>query len=122
MTDNPMTAPAAPLTPLLTLTESDLEHIRNCDTFAQQGGSAEYLTAERQRGKLLRELDATRAQLAAVTLDNERLREALQGIVDNEHACTCVHHLPECDGKCWHAIALAALSPTQPSPTEGNES
>lgn len=36
------------------------------------------------------------------------LQEALAGIVENEHACTCPSD-EGCDTQCWHAIALRAL-------------
>lgn len=41
------------------------------------------------------------------------LLEALQGIVENEHGCTCES---ECDGECWHAIALRAIAKAEGAP------
>lgn len=49
--------------------------------------------------------------LLAVEADNARLRDALAGILDNEHGCTCDG---PCDGQCWHAIGRATLAATKP--------
>jgi hypothetical protein len=35
------------------------------------------------------------------------LLEALKGITENEHFCTCGDL---CDGKCWHSIAVRAIA------------
>lgn len=89
--------------------------------------------------QLLEELDATRAQLAAVTRDNERLREALESArvrLDNVLEFENEVVRAKLAGKRPNMAAAlnasveeasagiadidAALSPTQPAPTEGS--
>jgi hypothetical protein len=38
------------------------------------------------------------------------LLDALKGICEHEHACTCGNDNGACDGDCWNAIARAAIA------------
>lgn len=57
--------------------------------------------------KLRAELISHLSKMASEDSINLQLLEALKGIVDNEHSCTCS---PSCDGQCWHTIALRAIA------------